>query len=90
MEVEIIHNPSQEQLDELGVNGWPIWEKEASYFPWSYDSAETCYILEGVVTVTPTDGTSVKIRAGDLVVFPEGMSCHWDITEDIRKHYQFA
>lgn len=90
MDIQVIHNPTREQLDELGVDSWPIWEKEVSYFPWTYDSTETCYILEGVVTVTPTDASPVKVRAGDLVIFPEGMSCHWDITEAIRKHYHFA
>ncbi len=41
-EIEIERNPSKEQLEELGVTGWPIWTKEASQFPWSYDASETC------------------------------------------------
>ncbi|WP_237264253.1 cupin domain-containing protein [Thiomicrorhabdus immobilis] len=89
MQIEVISNPSQEQLDNLQVKSWPIWEKEASDFPWSYDMKEVCYILQGEVLVTPTDGEAVKIQAGDLVTFPQGMSCHWNITKDIRKHYQF-
>ena len=35
--IKVIHNPTKEQLDELGVNDWPIWTKESSQFPWSYD-----------------------------------------------------
>jgi uncharacterized cupin superfamily protein len=35
------------------------------------------------------DGKSVEIKAGDLVTFPKGLSCVWDIKEPIRKHYTF-
>ena len=90
MEIQIIHNPEQSELDRLDVSSWPIWEKEASSFPWTYDMNEVCYILEGEVTVTPENGEAVKIKAGNLVTFPAGMSCHWDISQDIRKHYQFS
>lgn len=90
MRIEVIHNPSETQLNELGVDSWPIWEKEVSSFPWTYDMQEVCYILQGAVTVTPENGEAVTIKAGDLVTFPQGMSCHWEISEDIRKHYQFS
>ncbi len=89
MQIRVESAPSQQTLDQLGVSSWGIWEKEASEFPWFYDSEEVCYILEGKVTVTPQDGDAVTIQAGDLVTFPAGMHCHWNITEDIRKHYQF-
>lgn len=51
----------------------------------------TCsYILEGRVTVTPTKGGgAVTVGKGDLVTFPEGMSCTWDVHEAIKKHYKF-
>ncbi len=88
--IKIEHNPAPERLDELGVAGWPIWEKEVSEFPWSYDSNETCYILEGEVIVTPDGGDPVHIKQGDLVVFPAGMLCTWNILQPIRKHYSFG
>lgn len=88
--IRIEHNPAPERLDELGVSGWPIWEKEVSEFPWSYDSNETCYILEGEVIVTPDGGDPVHIKQGDLVVFPAGMLCTWNILQPIRKHYSFG
>ncbi len=87
--IELERNPARERLEEMGVFSWPIWEKEVSRFPWTYDADEVCYILEGEVTVTPDDGEPVTIRAGDLVRFPAGMSCTWDITQPIRKHYDF-
>ncbi len=88
-EIELERNPAREKLEEMGVFSWPVWEKEVSCFPWTYDTDEVCYILEGEVTVTPDGGEPVTIRAGDLVRFPAGMSCTWDITKPIRKHYDF-
>ena len=85
----IVEKPTPEKPAQLGVRSWPIWTKEVSEFPWYYDSSETCYILEKQVLVTPDGGESVEINAGDLVVFPKGMSCRRRITKAIRKHYQF-
>lgn len=88
-DIEIEHNPSEERLRELGVRGWPIWTKEASEFPWSYDQQERCYIVEGEVVVTPDGGSPVTIGQGDVVTFPRGMSCTWHVRSPIRKHYRF-
>jgi len=89
-EIKVEKQPSETRLQELGVKSWPTWTKEVSEFPWEYDSEETCYILEGEVIVTPEGGQPVKIKAGDLVTFPEGMKCVWKILKDIRKHYRFG
>ena len=89
-EIKVEKTPSDERLRELGVPNWPIWSKEASEFPWSYDEQETCYILEGDVVVTPDGGEPVEMGQGDLVVFPQGMSCTWEIRRDVRKHYKFG
>ncbi len=90
MSIHIEKNPSEEKLVQMGVETWPIWEKEASQFPWFYDTQETCYILEGVIEVTPEGGKPVRIEAGNLVVFPAGLSCHWHIIEPVKKHYSFG
>ena len=89
MKIEITHNPDQATLDEKGVLSWPIWEKEVSTFPWTYDSSETCYFLEGDVVVTPDGGEPVSMGKGNLVTFPAGMSCTWEICQPVRKHYRF-
>jgi len=81
---------TEEKLKSFGVRNWPIWEKEASFFPWTYDAQETCYLLEGEVTVTPDNGKSVSFGVGDLVIFPAGMSCTWEIKKAVKKHYSFA
>jgi uncharacterized cupin superfamily protein len=88
--IKVIRNPAQKQLDELGVNDWPIWTKESSEFPWTYDETETCFFLEGDVVVTPEGGEPVKVGKGDLVTFPTGMSCTWKIRKDVKKHYRFG
>jgi len=84
-----IEKPSQEKLEQMGVFGWPIWEKEASKFNWHYDQRETCYLLEGKVSVTAKNGKTVDFGAGDLVIFPEGLDCCWDIQQSVKKHYNF-
>ncbi|MEH1937867.1 MAG: cupin domain-containing protein [Nostoc sp.] len=89
MEIKIEHQPRKERLNELGVSKWEIWKKEVSKFPWTYDSQETCYFLEGDVLVTPDGGQPVQMGKGDLVIFPAGMSCIWEITSDVKKHYYF-
>lgn len=88
-QILIEHNPSEAKLDVMGIYYWPIWKKEASTFPWTYDKQETCYILQGEVVVTPDGGEPVEIVRGDLVTFPKGMSCTWEIKQDIKKHYNF-
>ena len=89
-EIKIEKEPPAERLEQLGVTGWPVWTKEVSTFPWSYDSPETCYFLEGDVEVTPDGGEPVRVGRGDLVTFPEGMSCSWEIRKDVKKHFVFG
>lgn len=89
MQIQVTRTPDAQQLNELGVYDWPIWEKEASSFPWHYDARETCYLLAGDVVVTPDGGEPVHIQAGDLVSFPAGMDCTWQIRAAVRKHYRF-
>ena len=85
-----VRKPGEKELNDLGVKSWPIWEKEASSFDWFYDEKETCYFLEGEVTVELADKTSVKIAKGDLVVFPKGLKCKWNIQRKVKKHYKFG
>ena len=90
MEIQVVHDPPREKLEAMGVFGWPVWTKEESEFPWTYDAEETCYFLEGRVVVTPDGGEPVEVGAGDLVTFPRGMRCTWKVLEPVRKHYTFG
>ncbi len=89
-DILVEHNPSPAKLEVMGVYDWPTWSKEPSTFPWSYDQSETCYLLDGVAVVTPEGGEAVTIQAGDLVIFPAGMQCSWEIRETVRKHYHLG
>ena len=89
-EIKIERNPTEERLQELGVSGWATWTKEESEFPWSYGDDETCYFLEGEVVVTPEGGEPVTMGEGDLVTFPRGMSCTWEVRKGVRKHYRMG
>lgn len=86
-EIKVERRPSEARLKELGVRNWPIWTKEVSEFPWTYDSQEICYFLEGEVEVIPQGGEPVRMGKGDLVTFPAGMSCTWRVMKPVRKHY---
>ena len=87
MDIHVEQDPSEERLASLGSRAWPVWTCGVSEFPWSYDSRETCYLLEGEVTVTPDGGSPVTFGAGDLVIFPAGMSCRWKSRKPVRRHY---
>ncbi len=80
---------SEEQILEREINKWPVWEKEVSRFPWTYDSDEECLIIEGEFTVETEDGTYL-IQSGDFVLFEKGLSCVWDIKKPVKKHYNFS
>jgi uncharacterized cupin superfamily protein len=85
-----VEKPDAARLQALGVNDWPTWSKEVSTFPWSYNSQEIAYILEGEVTVTDkATGEAVTFVKGDLVTFQAGLSCTWQVKKPLHKHYQF-
>ncbi len=88
MKIEI-KQLTEQQLQEMGVFNWPVWEKEPSEFDWFYSTTEQCYFLEGEVIVSTSDG-DYHIKAGDFVTFPKGLSCKWKILKKVRKHYNFT
>ena len=85
----LVEKPTSELLNSLKVFSWPVWTKEASTFDWSYDEKEVCYFLEGEVTVK-TPGGEVSFGKGDLVTFPQGLDCVWNIKKSVKKHYKFG
>jgi uncharacterized cupin superfamily protein len=88
-EILLERKPSPMKLEVLGVYQWPIWRKEVSTFPWKYDVQETCYVLRGRFVVTPDGGEPLEFARGDLIRFPKGLSCTWQILEPVEKHYDF-
>lgn len=86
--ITVESNPNPEKIANMGVKSWSTWGCEVSKFDWEYDEEEICYILDGEVTVT-TDEETVTIKAGNLVTFPKGLKCTWDVKKAINKHYTF-
>lgn len=84
-----IEKPTPERLKALNVEDWSAWECEPSTFDWEYDADERAYVLEGKVKVTTEEGKDAEINKGDLVLFPKGLKCRWNVTERIRKVYRF-
>ena len=64
------------------------WGCEVSEFDWFYSQEETCLLTAGEVTVT-YDGGETSFAEGDLVTFPQGLSCVWKVTKPVHKHYFF-
>ncbi len=88
MSVVKITKPTEQQLKELNVDSWGIWECDPKIFDWEYTSEESFYVLEGKVKVQVGDET-VEFGKGDLVIFPAGCKCVWTVIEAIRKRYTF-
>lgn len=84
-----IERPSQDRLRSLNIDSWSPWECEPSTFDWEYDSEETAYVFEGKVRVKTPSGET-EISKGDLVTFPKGLKCTWNVIEKIRKVYTFG
>jgi uncharacterized cupin superfamily protein len=80
----IVKKPTEKEIADFG--NCPVWECKPSTFNWYYDSGETCLVIEGDVTVE-YDGCSVSFTAGDLVIFPKGLTCIWNVKKTIKKHY---
>lgn len=89
MEKIKIVKPTKEKLEKLNVKNWSLWDCDVSNFDWEYDEDETCYILEGKVKVETPEET-VVIDKGDLVIFPKGLKCKWNVLQKIRKVYRFG
>ena len=72
------------------MKSWPIWECEPSKFQWNYDDKEICLIIEGQAKISTQNGDIYEIKAGDLVEFPAGLNCEWEVTKSIKKHYRLG
>ncbi|KAK7376320.1 hypothetical protein VNO78_34786 [Psophocarpus tetragonolobus] len=88
--ITVEHNPSKSRLSELGINSWPKWGCPPGKYMLKFDAQETCYLLRGKVRVYPKGSSeSIQFGAGDLVTIPKGLSCTWDVSVAVDKHYNF-
>ena len=87
----LIKSPcSASLIIQYGIKNWPIWEREPCNFSWNYMEKEICYIIEGEAKIKTEAGESYLIKSGDLVKFPEGLSCEWQIIKSIKKHFRLG
>jgi uncharacterized cupin superfamily protein len=86
-DIIIEHKPNNARLEALNVTKWPTWSKEVSTFPWVFHEQEIAWILEGECVITPENGTPVRFGKGDLVTFPAGLKCTWEVRQPLHKHY---
>lgn len=82
----VIPMSKNEAQDKFNINTWTKWGCGVDTFDWSYEQSEICYILEGHANVS-YNGQTVSFKCGDLVYFPEGLSCVWHVKSPIRKFY---
>ena len=87
----LIKSPCRASLIiQYGIKNWPIWECEPSNFTWDYNEKEICLIIEGEANIKTETGENYFIKSGDLVEFPSGLSCKWQITKRIKKHFRLG
>ena len=87
----LISSPcSASVIIQYGIKSWPIWECEPSRFQWNYNDKEICLIIEGQAKISTQNGDIYVIKAGDLVEFPAGLNCEWEVTKSIKKHYRLG
>ncbi len=51
---------------------------------------QICLIIEGQAKISTQNGDIYVIKAGDLVEFPAGLNCEWEVTKSIKKHYRLG
>ncbi len=90
MEVLIKSPCSASVIIQYGIKNWPIWESGVNKFSWYYKEKEICLIIEGEARIKTEEGKIYIIKSGDLVEFPEGLSCEWQINKKIKKHYRLS
>ena len=81
-------NMAGHRVFSLPMKSKPVWTCGVSEFDWHYENEETCLVVEGEVSVG-YGSKSMSFAAGDLVVFPKGLSCVWNVKKPVRKHYMF-
>jgi uncharacterized cupin superfamily protein len=82
----VVRKPTEAEVTEFRKKS--TWSCDVSEFNWHYDSKETCILTKGEVTVV-YGNKEVSFGAGDLVVFPSGLSCVWKVTKPVHKHFEF-
>lgn len=63
-----------------------VWEVTPGSFPSTRPQYhEMCQIVSGSATIEEEDGTVFEVRAGSLLITPEGWNARWTVHETLRK-----
>ncbi|KAM7532158.1 hypothetical protein LguiB_035568 [Lonicera macranthoides] len=97
LDIIVESNPSESRLQELGIKSWPKWGCPPGKYTFRYEAQQTCYLLKGKVKAYPKgsgadeddDILCVEFGQGDIVTFPKGLCCTWDVTVSVDKYYYF-
>ncbi|KAF3601296.1 hypothetical protein F2Q69_00033307 [Brassica cretica] len=91
--------PSQDRLDELKFKSWPKYhlKYEAEEICYIVKGKVKVYPKSSSSTAASSSSSSldaqvdwsVEFGAGDIVTFPKGLSCTWDVSLSVDKHYIF-
>jgi len=64
-----------------------LWLVKPATFRWLFFGDETFHVLEGSATITVDDGTSVLVKAGDIISFPMNTPSVWEVHETLKKMF---
>ena len=71
-----------------GVVSVGVWESEHYHKIKQHpNEMEYCYILEGEVRISDSEGNSTLFKAGDAFVVEPGFDGAWESLGKVRKHY---
>jgi len=54
-------------------------------FEWFFDEKTFCYLEQGEAKVDE-DGVKTVIAAGDMVTFPQGLHCAWEVLSPVKAY----
>lgn len=64
-----------------------FWASSAGAWRVSYDEWEYCFLIEGLVEITDSNGAIITLKAGDHFVFQPGFSGVWRVIEPVLKSF---
>jgi uncharacterized protein len=65
-----------------------VWECTPGVFTADRSaSSEFCHFIAGLIEMTHTDGTKVRLGPGDAINLPLGWRGEWRVIEHVRKLY---
>ena len=67
-----------------------LWYVQPAKFRWLFFGNETFHVIEGRATITTDDGSTVEVKAGDILSFPMNTPSVWEVTEPLKKVFVIA